>query len=95
MAAIPVPAANNAARARWHSHFRRLRSLGVRIASAALNPHKASLLRLADMPLAVIGTGCIDFSAFHVTHALGWLVTGGSLWLVEHLIADDDGPGIA
>jgi hypothetical protein len=95
MAAIPVPAVPGAVRARWHSRIKRLGSLGARAASAAVAPHKASLVRLLDMPLAVIGTGFIDFSAFHVTHALGWLVTGASLWVVEHLIADDDSPGTA
>lgn len=43
------------------------------------------------MPLALLGTACIDFAAFH-WHVLGWLVTGVSLWLIEHMIADD-GPG--
>jgi hypothetical protein len=47
------------------------------------------------MPLAVAGTGFIDFAAFHVNHGVGWLVLGVSLWIVEHLVADDDGPGTA
>ncbi len=45
------------------------------------------------MPLTLIGTGCVDFSAFHVSHGLGFLVSGLSLYLVEHMIADDDEPG--
>lgn len=58
------------------------------VVSAALTPHKASLRRLTEMPLSVIGTGGIDFAAFHVNHGVGWLVLGVSLWVVEHLIAD-------
>lgn len=61
-------------------------------ASAVVRPHKASLVRLTEMPLAVLGTGCVDFAAFH-WHVLGWLVTGVSLWVVESLIADDDETG--
>lgn len=60
------------------------------IAASAVKPHKASLRRLADMPLTVIGTGAIDFAAFHVAHGWGWLVTGASLMVIEHLIADNE-----
>jgi hypothetical protein len=60
------------------------------VTSVVLTPHKASVRRLADMPLAVIGTGAIDFSAWHLGHGWGWLVTGLSLWLIEHLIADPE-----
>jgi len=57
-----------------------------------LTPHKASVKRLAEMPLSVLGTGGIDFSAFHVNHGVGFLVLGVSLWVIEHLIADvEDG----
>lgn len=55
-------------------------------------PHRVALARLLDMPLAVAGTGCIDFAAFHF-HVLGWVVTGASLWVLEALIADDDPAG--
>lgn len=96
MAAIPAHAVDIPASPRWHSRaLNGLRASCSRAAAVALAPHRASLRRLADMPLAVAGTGCIDFAAFHVTHALGWLVLGASLWVVEHLIADDDGPGTA
>lgn len=62
------------------------------MARAVTAPHRASLKRLAEMPLTVIGTGCIDFASFHVNHGIGFLVTGISLFFVEHMIADDDGP---
>ena len=59
------------------------------VAIGAITPHKAALGRLADIPLTVAGIGCIDFAAFHIAHGWGWLVTGASLILLEHLIADD------
>ena len=55
----------------------------------ALAPHKAALRNLADIPFTCAGTGFIDFAAFHWAHSWGWLVTGLSLYCVEHLIADD------
>ena len=66
-----------------------MHALGVVIA-----PHKASLTRLLDMPLAVVGTGLFDFAFFHWSHMAGFLVTGLSLWLVEHLIADPPDAGL-
>lgn len=72
---------------------RRIGSLVAGVLLAAVRvvaaPHKASLARLWDMPLTVIGTGLVDFAAFHVAHGWGWLVTGVSLAVVEHLISDD------
>lgn len=57
---------------------------------ATLTPHKASLKRLADIPLTLAGVGFADTAAWQGPHWVGWLVTGLSLVLVEHLIADDD-----
>lgn len=59
-------------------------------AAAAVTPHKAAVRRLADIPLTLAGAGCIDFAAFHIAHGWGWLVTGISLVLLEHVIADDE-----
>lgn len=87
MASVAVPA--SAASGRALRTLRRLAGNVASVAAAAVRPHKASVARLADMPLAVLGTGGIDFSAFHVNHGVGWLVLGVSLWVVEHLIADD------
>lgn len=53
-------------------------------------PHKASLANLKAIPLTVAGLGCIDFAAFHLAHGWGWLVTGISLILLEHMIAEDE-----
>lgn len=87
MAAISVTDAPPSARSPRRV-LRKLRELAGGVAAAALTPHKASVRRLADMPLSVVGTGAIDFASFHVSHAVGWLVLGVSLWVVEHLIAD-------
>jgi hypothetical protein len=65
-------------------------STAVRTAvRTAITPHKASLQRLADIPLTVAGTGCADFAAFHYIHMIGWAVTAVSLVVLEHLIADE------
>lgn len=65
-------------------------TFAVTYGAVPFRPHTASLRRLADMPLSVLGTGSIDFAAFHWAHSWGWLVTGLSLWLLEHLIADPE-----
>lgn len=82
--APPVPVLSRACRAL-------AAALGVvqAVAIRSVTPHKASIARLADIPLTVAGIGCIDFAAFHYVHMLGWLVTGLSLVLLEHLIADE------
>ena len=73
---------------------RRLRDLARAGASAVVAPHKASLRRLADIPLSVAGTAGIDFAAFHISHGWGFLVTGASLFVLEHMIADPDAGGV-
>jgi hypothetical protein len=75
---------------RMRAGFAALKSAVTAAGKAAVRPHKASLRRLADMPLTVLGTGGIDFAGFHVTHGLGWLITGVSLVIIEHLIADPE-----
>lgn len=55
----------------------------------AIAPHRASLTNLARIPLTFSGAGCVDYAAFHVASGLGWLVTGISLVLIEHVIADE------
>ena len=67
---------------------RRAVSAVSRLGKALVSPHKASLSRLAEMPLTVLGTAGIDFAAFHLAHGWGWLATGVSLLVVEHMIAD-------
>ena len=59
------------------------------IATAAVKPHRAALANLKAIPLTVAGTACMDFAAFHIAHGWGWLATGVSLVIIEHLIADE------
>lgn len=59
-----------------------------RFSHAAVQPHKAAIGRLAEMPLTVLGVGFIDFAGFHYIHMVGWLVTGISLLWIERVIAD-------
>lgn len=77
----------------------RLRGLAVTAASAAravtvmaVKPHKAALANLKAIPLTVAGTASIDFAAFHIAHGWGFLITGVSLIILEHIIADEDEP---
>jgi hypothetical protein len=52
-------------------------------------PHRAVLRRLGEIPLTVGGLGCIDTGVFQASTVAGWIVTGLSLILLEHLIADE------
>lgn len=67
----------------------RLRKEAGRAAGRLLTPAKPVLTNLASIPFTLAGFGCIDFAAFHLAHGWGWLVTGGSLMLLEHMIADE------
>lgn len=58
-------------------------------AARLVAPHRPALANLASMPLTAAGFGLVDFAAFHIAHGWGWLVTGLSLVLLEHLIADE------
>ena len=89
MATVTIPAGSP-----WHVRARAVLSIVAgtiaTVAGNAVTPHKAAIRRLADIPLTVLGAGCIDFAAFHLAHGWGWLVTGISLILLEHLIADTE-----
>ncbi len=76
----PVPAAPSRGRFRAA-----LKSAADRV----ITPHRASVIRLTEIPLTVLGAAAIDFAAFHLAHGWGWLATGLSLVVLEHLIADD------
>lgn len=56
---------------------------------AAIAPHKASLANLWSIPLTVAGVGCVDTGVFFASVVAGWIVTGLSLILLEHVIADE------
>ena len=62
----------------------------VNVTVKALSPHKASVKRLAEMPLSVLGTASIDFAGFHLAHGWGWLLLGASLFVLESMISDDN-----
>lgn len=68
---------------------RKARGAGRWAAERLLKPVRPVLGNLASIPLTLIGTASIDFAAFHLAHGWGWLVTGVSLYYIEHLIADE------
>ena len=92
MTVLDVPAHTHPRAPRLRPVLKRLRarSVSVLLASVAVvfAPHKASLKRLTEIPLTVCGVAAIDFAGFHIAHGWGWLITGLSLIVVEHLIAD-------
>lgn len=85
---IDRPERRDAGRIRKRAAAVKILLIGLVITT--ITPHKASLARLADMPLTAIGAVCIDFAGFHLGHGWGWLITGLSLLIVEHMIADDE-----
>lgn len=88
MTAVPYGGRDTRA-ARWGTALARgVGAVRGAMARAAL-PHRAALANLRAIPLTVAGTACVDFAAFHYIHALGWLVTGVSLMVLERMIADE------
>lgn len=59
-------------------------------ASRLVRPHRAALANLAQIPLTVAGIGCFDAGVFVANLIAGLMVTGLSLVLLEHLIADEN-----
>lgn len=82
-----LPAARQTTLSRWAG--RAVSVLG-KAAASILRPHKASLVRLTDIPLTVAGLGCVDAGVFTASTIAGWIVTGLSLVVLEHLIADPE-----
>ena len=54
-----------------------------------LRPGKAALASLLSVPLTAIGLACIDYGVFLASQVAGFIVTGISLILLEHVIADE------
>lgn len=52
--------------------------------------HASATSNLLSIPLTVAGFGCIDAAAFVGNLIAGLVVTGVSLVVLEHLIADED-----
>lgn len=84
-AAIPHVPARRSLRA----PLLRVRNAAQAVWKRALSPAKPVLANLGSIPLTVIGLACVDFAAFHYIHMIGWAVTGASLFILEHLIADE------
>lgn len=59
------------------------------VGAAMVKPHKAALSNLARIPLTLLGTGCIDAGVIHANLTAGLIVTGLSLLVVEHIVADE------
>ncbi len=68
-----------------HRSQKRARKFLARI----LNLAKPVLANLASIPLTVAGTACIDIGVFTANVVAGWIVTGISLVILEHLLADE------
>jgi hypothetical protein len=69
----------------------RASSVGVWIAAAAgrlLCPVKPVLRNLASIPFTVAGWACIDVGVFQAGTVAGFIVTGVTLMVLEHQIAD-------
>lgn len=76
-------------RARWrpaHVFLTRKVKAAALSASHAARPVLANLL---SIPLTVAGIGCIDAACFAGNLIAGLAVTGVSLIVLEHLIADE------
>lgn len=81
-----VSTAIRAHRRSWSLHVpQAFAGFARRIAS----PHRAALANLASIPLTVAGIGCVDAGVFVANTIAGLLVTGVSLILLEHAIADE------
>lgn len=95
MTAIPVIPPHVHERKPWLRPLARRLRAAVAVAvsmtvALLLSQHTASLKRLTEIPLTVAGAACIDFAAFHIGHGWGFLVTGLSLVLIEHLVSDSE-----
>lgn len=87
--ALPQPRTRKRGPVRVAAFFAALGSAIAVFASDMIAPHRTVLSNLRQIPLTVAGFACIDFAAFHLPHGWGWLVTGLSFILLEHLIADE------
>ena len=74
------------ARPRWMS---RASTAAAGLAGRLLSPHRAALSNLVSIPLTTFGLAAIDVGVFYASTIAGWIVTGISLIVLEHLIADE------
>jgi hypothetical protein len=52
-------------------------------------PAKPVLANLVSIPLTVLGYACVDIGVFKASTVAGWIVTGVTLMVLEHQIADE------
>lgn len=73
-------------RPRWVS---RVSTAAAGLTGRLISPHRAALSNLVSIPLTTFGLACIDTGVFYANGVAGWIVTGLSLIVLEHLIADE------
>jgi hypothetical protein len=69
--------------------FARLLRRGNRFVTGLLTPARPVLANLASIPLTVAGWACIDAGMFAANTVAGLIVTGITLMVLEHQIADE------
>lgn len=70
----------------------RLRQRAKQAASKALGllrPARPVAVNLLASPLTVAGLACADIGVFTASVTAGWIITGLSLFVLEHVIADE------
>ncbi len=82
---LTLPSALHARRPRAIHPLRRLRQ----IAEKLMTPAKPVLVNLASIPFTFAGLGCIDCGVFFASTIAGFIITGISLIVLEHLAADE------
>lgn len=50
---------------------------------------RPALRNLAQVPLTIAGLGCVDAGVILASTVAGLIVTGASLLLLEHIVADE------
>lgn len=81
---VALPNTLRMPRVRVHP-LRRLRQISEKL----MTPAKPVLANLASIPLTVAGLGCIDCGVFFASTIAGFIITGISLIVLEHLAADE------
>ncbi len=59
------------------------------VVSGWLRPARPVLANLAASPLTAAGLACVDAGVFTASVTAGWIVTGLSLMVLEHVLADE------
>lgn len=59
------------------------------VTAQAIAPARPALANLAKIPLTVLGFASVDTGIFFANMIAGFIVTGVTLMLIEHMIADE------